>query len=208
MRVHPSLENRTFMTSRDEILTAVRRQLSQSSPLPDLDGRWISYSDPFAQYASVLEMIGGRCLRVASESEIARELATLPQFASAKQVLSLVPAALPGTVTMEQINDPHQLFDIDFALLPGGVAVAENAAIWVNDEHVKHRVIYFLCQHLALVVQSSDLVHNMYQAYERLNVTASPYGGFIAGPSKTADIEQSLVIGAHGARSMTVFIVG
>jgi len=26
---------------------------------------------------------------------------------------------------MDQIDDPHQLFDIDFALLPGGVAVAE-----------------------------------------------------------------------------------
>ncbi len=196
------------MTSRDAILAAVRRQLPQSSPLPDLDGRWISYSDPVGQFSSVLEMIGGRCIRVASEAEIASELEALPQFASAKQVMSLVPSALTGTVTMDQIDDPHQLFDVDFAVLPGGIAVAENAAIWVSDAHVKHRVIYFLCQHLALVVQLSDLVHNLYQAYERLNVTASPYGGFIAGPSKTADIEQSLVIGAHGPRSMTVFIVG
>ncbi|MHB1178032.1 MAG: LUD domain-containing protein [Daejeonella sp.] len=29
----------------------------------------------------------------------------------------------------------------------------------------------------------------------------------MAGPSKTADIEQSLVIGAHGARSMTIFLL-
>jgi len=86
------------MTSRDSILAAVRRQLPQSSPLPDLNGRWISYSDPLAQFTSVLEMIGGRCIRVASESEIARELATLPQFSSAKQVLSLVPSVLSGTV--------------------------------------------------------------------------------------------------------------
>ena len=196
------------MSSRDAILTAVRRQLPQSSPLPPLDGPWITYPDPIAQFASVLETIGGRCIRVGSEGEIAGQLATLPQYASAKQTLSLVPAAGAGTVEIESITDPHQLFDIDFAILPGGVAVAENAAVWVSDAHVKHRVIYFLCQHLALVVQANQVVHNLYEAYERLSVTESPFGGFIAGPSKTADIEQSLVIGAHGARSMTIFIVG
>ncbi|HXB07491.1 MAG TPA: LUD domain-containing protein, partial [Puia sp.] len=38
---------------------------------------------------------------------------------------------------------------------------------------------------------------------------ATPYGfaTFIAGPSKTADIEQSLVLGAHGPRSLTVFLL-
>ena len=196
------------MSSRDSILTAVRRQLPQSSPLPDFDGPWITYPDPLKQFSSVLEMIGGRCVPVACEADIGHELATMPQFASATQTLSLVPAAASGTVNIDQIDDPHQLFDIDFAILPGEVAVAENAAVWVSDARVKHRVIYFLCQHLALVVHKQNLVHNLHQAYDRVTVTASPFGGFIAGPSKTADIEQSLVIGAHGPRSMTVFIVG
>lgn len=196
------------MSSRDSILAAVRKHLPQSSPLPDLDGPWIQYPDKLAQFTQVMEMIGGRCVSVRSETELASELAKLPQFVSARQTLSLVPTAVAGTVAMDQITDPHQLSDIDFAILPGEVAVAENAAVWVNDLHVPHRVIYFLCQHLALVVRSSDLVHNLHEAYERLSVTESPYGGFIAGPSKTADIEQSLVIGAHGPRSMTVFVVG
>lgn len=196
------------MSSRDAILAAVRKHLPQSTPLPDLDGPWITYPDPLAQFSSVLEMIGGRCIPVASESEIGPLLASLPQFTAAQKTLSLVPAATAGSVSMDDIGDPHDLADIDFAILPGEVAVAENAAIWVNENHVRHRVIYFLCHHLALIVQARDLVHNMHQAYDRISVTATPYGGFIAGPSKTADIEQSLVIGAHGPRSMTVFVVG
>ena len=196
------------MSSRDSILASVRRHLPQSSPLPDLTGPWIEYPDPIAQFTSVVTAIGGRVIRVATEADIPPQLALLPQFASAKKVVSLVLPAAVGSVSLEEIDDPHNLFDIDFAILPGELGVAENGAIWVTDAKVRHRVIYFLCQHLALVIQADSIVHNMHQAYDRLDVTLSPFGGFIAGPSKTADIEQSLVIGAHGPRSMTALIVG
>jgi L-lactate dehydrogenase complex protein LldG len=46
----------------------------------------------------------------------------------------------------------------------------------------------------------------MHQAYDRIAAAAGPYGLFVSGPSKTADIEQSLVIGAHGPRSATVLL--
>ena len=196
------------MSSRDDILAAVRRHLPEASPLPDLAGPWIEYPDPIAQFASVLEMIGGRCVRVPNIEAINRELEALPAYAAAKQVVSRVAGAGASTVELDAIDDPHALEDIDFALLPGEFAVAENAAVWVHDRGLKHRVIYFLCQHLALVIRAADVVHNMHQGYERLSFTEPGFGGFIAGPSKTADIEQSLVIGAHGPRSLTVFVVG
>jgi L-lactate dehydrogenase complex protein LldG len=47
----------------------------------------------------------------------------------------------------------------------------------------------------------------MHEACARVAAGPKEYGLFIAGPSKTADIEQALVIGAHGARSCTVFVV-
>ena len=196
------------MTSRDEILSAIRRHLPESTPLPELDGPWIEYPDPIAQFASVLEMIGGRFVRVPSLDAINSELATLPVYAEAKQLVSTIPGVGKSTVDLNAIDDPHKLEDVDFAILPGQFGVAENAAVWVNDSELKHRVIYFLCQHLALVIRAEDVVHNMWQGYQRLQFGEAQFGVFIAGPSKTADIEQSLVIGAHGPRSMTVFVVG
>lgn len=196
------------MSSRDEILSAVRKHLPEAMPLPDLNGPWIQYPDPIAQFASVLEMIGGRCVRVPTIEAINAELETLPVYVSAKQIVSTIPGVGTPTVDLNAVTDPHTLDDVDFAILPGEFGVAENAAVWVSDGAVKHRVIYFLCQHLSLVIPAEDFVHNMHEAYARISVGSTPFGGFIAGPSKTADIEQSLVIGAHGPRSMTVFVVG
>ncbi len=96
---------------------------------------------------------------------------------------------------------------MDYAVLRGHFCVAENGAIWVTDDTLKHRVLYFIPQHISLVVPASQIVHNMHEAYQRITVGAHKFAGFISGPSKTADIEQSLVIGAHGARSLTVYLV-
>jgi L-lactate dehydrogenase complex protein LldG len=92
--------------------------------------------------------------------------------------------------------------------LPGRFAVAENGAVWVTDAGVKHRAVAFIVQHLALVVPAGEIIDNMHLAYERLTFNDAGFGAFISGPSKTADIEQSLVIGAHGPRSLTVFCIG
>jgi L-lactate dehydrogenase complex protein LldG len=59
-----------------------------------------------------------------------------------------------------------------------------------------------------LVVDAREVVNDMHEAYARLEPREVGYGLFISGPSKTADIEQALVIGAQGARSCTVFLVG
>lgn len=194
--------------SRDTILQSIRRNLPQSSPLPELAGPWIKYADPVAQFISVLEMIGGRAIRVPDYAAIRPELEHLVPYIDSNKTLCEFTDLIPSTVDLSTVTDPHQLEDVDFAILPGEFGVAENAAIWINDAHLRHRVIYFLCQHLALVIRSDQIVNNLYEAYQRIGFDGPGFGAFIAGPSKTADIEQSLVIGAHGPKSLTVFLVG
>ena len=109
--------------------------------------------------------------------------------------------------SLDVIDDPHNVENVDFAVLTGEFVVAENGAVWVTDETLKHRVLHFITQHLALVVSSKNIVNNMHEAYKRLSFDGRRFGTFISGPSKTADIEQSLVIGAHGPRSHVVFLV-
>ncbi len=193
--------------AKQTILSAIRRHQLAEAPLPSLDQSWIQFSDARAQFASVLESVGGRAVMVADIAALNSELSAVPEWRDAKKTVSLV-AGVHGSADLNQIDDPHAVEDIDFAILPGQFAVAENGAVWITDAGVKQRAIYFIAQHLALVVSANDLVPNMHEAYRRLSFDQPRFGAFISGPSKTADIEQSLVIGAHGPRSMTVFVVG
>ena len=76
-----------------------------------------------------------------------------------------------------------------------------------QQKYLSHRVLPMITQHLAIVVHKKDIVTNMHRAYERVKVNETGFDTFILGPSKTADIEQSLVIGAHGARGLVVYIL-
>jgi L-lactate dehydrogenase complex protein LldG len=194
--------------SRADILAAIRRRCPPEAALPGLPrGAGIKFADPAAQFATVLEAVGGNCIAASSRDDVQSALAALPAFAAAAKVYSLWPPIESRNVDLRAITDPHQLHDIDFAVLNGHFAVAENAAVWVTDEGAPHRAIYFIAQHVALVVPASEIVNNMHEAYERLRFERAGFGCFISGPSKTADIEQSLVIGAHGARSLTVALL-
>jgi L-lactate dehydrogenase complex protein LldG len=111
-------------------------------------------------------------------------------------------------VDLGAITDPHQLHDVDFAVLPGELGVAESGAVWVLEARVHPRAVAFLAQHIAVVLPASAIVHNLHQAYDRVAIGAAGFSMWLSGPSKTADIEQALVIGAHGARSCTAIVVG
>ena len=121
---------------------------------------------------------------------------TRPTAARARQVLAGATFSDSGS---SEITTPWSL-------------VAENGALWFGAEEVPHRAVYLLAQHLIAVVPAEEIVPDLHAAYERIgsaeeSVAAQSWRGFIAGPSKTADIEQALVIGAHGPRSLLICLV-
>ncbi len=96
----------------------------------------------------------------------------------------------------------------DAIVLRGGPAVAESGAVWWVPRDHEQRRAGFLAERVIVVVARADLVADLHAAYQRIDPSAAPYSCFVAGPSKTADIEQALVIGAHGPRALAVFLWG
>lgn len=209
MAVLISIFDTPMNSSRDTILKKVRSALPQSSPLPDLATvtTWQTFPDPAAHFAEILKLVGGLAVPVRNLAEADAHLRSQPHWINGKIRCTVVPGVGDSTIDLNTIDDPHDLENVDFAVLRGYYAVAENAAVWVTDDNLRHRVLYFIPQYIALVVPSSQVVNNLHEAYDRITVGQQAFAGFISGPSKTADIEQSLVIGAHGARALIVYLV-
>jgi L-lactate dehydrogenase complex protein LldG len=192
------------MDSRNKILNNIRKNQPAFPSVTEASVKGIIYQDPYLQFFAVLTTIGGVAIVISSRSEITEHLEA--NFPSVKRIVNCVDGlSIVKDTTLSK--DPHLLENVDIAIIPGIIAVAENSAVWIEDQYMGDRALPFITQHLMLVIDKKDIVNNMQEAYDKLGPVSYNFGTFIAGPSKTADIEQSLVLGAHGAKSLTVFVV-
>ena len=186
------------MSSRESILNKVKANQPALTPVPDMT--WATNGDNTNTFMTTLRSIGGNPVIVDNLGSIKESIR------QTHGNVNLLAATREWQENMSSAQDSEQMEQIEVAVIDGHVAVAENGAIWIDGDSTGHRVVPFICQHLVIVIDESSIVSTMHEAYSRTDVSAPGFGVFIAGPSKTADIEQALVIGAHGARSLTVYI--
>lgn len=187
------------MSSRASILNSIKAITLEEKALPELPSFGISEEIETAFRKSI----------EGNKGEVLSELEFLNWLSESEwaKIYSAV-SAYSSVSTIGLPDDPHELEDLNLAILEGQFGVAENGAIWLDDRQLPHRAIPFITEHLVIVLRKSRLFPTLHQAYEKIGDEHSGFGLFIAGPSKTADIEQSLVIGAHGAKSLRVVLVG
>ena len=94
----------------------------------------------------------------------------------------------------------------DVVVVDAHLGVAENGAVWITPADTD-RATLFLAQHVIVRLRRSTLVETMHEALDHVGPAWPAFGVWMAGPSKTADVEQSLVIGAHGPRSFVVALL-
>ncbi|RZS96453.1 LutC/YkgG family protein [Cecembia calidifontis] len=185
------------MSSREHILAKIKSIPRESKLLPDIPDFHFTENIP-SRFIQSIESNKGE---VITESGLKAFLET-NRF---EKIISLV-SGMENLSTQLLPSDAHELNELEIAIIQGQFGVAENGAIWLTDENLGLRALPFITEHLVIVMDEKSLVSNMHEAYQRIGAQHSGFGLFIAGPSKTADIEQSLVIGAHGAKSLRVVL--
>lgn len=164
-------------------------------------------------FAAVLHQVGGGMLaapagwRTAVQGVIDLDPGPVLAAPGAQRLL----AGTTGWREAGDPRDPRAWEGVGLAVLAAEVAVAENAALLITAAGLPGRGLAFLAQRLLVLVPSDALVPDLIAGQRRLAERERAGGGqhavWMSGPSKTADIEQCLVIGAHGARALTVAVV-
>ena len=128
--------------------------------------------------------------------------------------LSLLGAKVQVMAREEESAGSFNPADADLGVTGVDYAIAETGTAVILPRRGVSRVTSLLPPvHVALVRPSQTLegLDDLYLlrrlAYLRDGADAGSYMNFITGPSRTADIEQTLVIGAHGPRETHMVIL-
>ncbi len=191
------------MSSKEDILARLRKHAIEPVKRPEMTFEPLAYEHPLKQFEKILQVAGASSVRLEAGQDVNEVIRSL--YPEARSIASNLPGITCATVNPDLLEDPRELDGTDVAVIRGEFGVLENGMVWVKQQ-TRYKAVFFISEALVILLDRRRLVNNMHEAYAQPGFDDFGYGCFIAGPSKTADIEQALVIGAHGARAVTVIL--
>lgn len=191
------------MTTKESILSNLRANVPETYEKPDLSFAKLNYTDPVEAFITSATTAAGAKVICMEEGDDINDLIRRA-YPDARTIASNLPGIRadrnPDTATR-----PQDLDGTDVSVVEGAVGCAENACIWV-PQTMRQRAVCFICEYLVVILDRKNIVGNMHEAYSRIEMPELGFGCFISGPSKTADIEQSLVYGAQSFCGVTIIL--
>lgn len=191
------------MSYKEELLEKLRHNTREQYDMPSADVKGIGYADTVKQFIEMSKTVGSQVI-MAKPGDTLDDLVR-QAYPDAKVIASDMPELSIATLNPDTVAEAQDLNGTDVGVVRGQIGVAENGCIWI-PQPMKEKAVCFISEYLVIVVPKSGIVDNMHEAYARIEMPATGLGTFISGPSKTADIEQALVMGAQAARGVTVII--
>jgi L-lactate dehydrogenase complex protein LldG len=225
----------SVVSARDQVLGSIRRSLgvtgAEAPRRKEVADRLAGHpkgvvpqrgqgtpSERLDLFARMVEFAAGSVERVADAADIPRSVAeylrkhNLPPAVRRgdDHLLAALPWERAGTLEVSVgPSDGKQLASISHAF--GGVA--ETGTLILTSGADNPTTLNFLPDNHLVVLEAKDVAGDYETIWQRLR---ERFGAgclpravnMITGPSRSADIEQTLILGAHGPRRLHVMIVG
>ncbi|WP_299528371.1 LUD domain-containing protein [uncultured Lutibacter sp.] len=191
---------------REAILNSIKKNKPELVNIPKIDIQLFDEEiDLVETFKNNVQLVGGSIAEINQINNLDSEIKKL--YPNAKNIVTHIPESNLGTIEITNETTPHSLKNVDLTIIKGEFGISENGAVWISEDQFPIRVLPFITNDLVILLQKESLCLHMYNAYKKIFDRRRTFGLFISGPSKTADIEQCLVIGAQGAMNLTVILV-
>ncbi len=190
---------------KEDLFAKLRANTHEQFDMPDMNILGIQYDDTLKQFIEMTKTVGAHVIE-AKEGEDLNDLVR-KAYPEAKVFASNLPEITIADKNPDTVDEARELNGTDVGIVRGEIGVAENGCVWI-PQTMKEKAILFISEYLVIFLDKKNVVNNMHEAYARIEMDPKyNFGTFISGPSKTADIEQALVMGAQAARGVTVVLI-
>ena len=206
---------------KEDFLNKLLKNTHVQYDMPDMKIDGIQYVDILQQFIEMTKAVGGHVIEASKDDDPndlvrmaypdAEVFATnLPEIELSKLVNNAAGKCNPDKVKLrnpDTMAEANGLNGTDVGVVRGQIGVAENGCVWI-PQTMKEKAMLFISEYLVIFLDRDGIVDNMHEAYDVIEMDPRyNFGTFISGPSKTADIEQALVMGAQAARGVTVVLI-
>lgn len=209
MNVSPSKEN---------ILKRIRKALSHSTPLPfpQSEGSGTVYQplqqEAEIEFAEQFTKLQGKFIYCINRQELAFQLGSLVRKQDWQKVYCVEQVLIDSlSAQLDERLVKTDLAHCDVAITSCEYLVARTGSIVLSASTASGRSTSVYAPIHICIAYTSQVVYDLKDALQSLK---DKYGNnlpslitFASGPSRTADIEKTLVVGVHGPREVYLFLV-
>src|SRR5579863_1355388 len=205
-------------SAKENILKKIRQALVNPTPVPfpQSEGNSSVYSPPTqeneVEFAENFSRISGRFVYCADVAELTAQLGQLittqswsQVYCNESQILPILEKPLKGILISEDLPEA------DASITTCEALIARTGSILMSSAGESGRTVSVYAPVHICIAYSSQLVYDIKDGLDMLSVKYKDrIPSFITmatGPSRTADIEKTLVVGVHGPKDVYVFLV-
>jgi L-lactate dehydrogenase complex protein LldG len=152
--------------------------------------------------------------RLAGIGEVGSAVTRYLRFHNLPQRLVAVPDPLLDRAGLDrqalmQVRRGTATADDVVGLTVADAGVAETGTLVLASSPLRPTMVAFLPETLAVVLPTADVVGAYEEAWARIRAAGGPPRSvnFVTGPSRTGDIGQQIILGAHGPKRLLVLLV-
>lgn len=205
-------------TAKEKMLKKVRQALLEKRDIPHPDFEdTVLYKDEVESldvtFAREFTAVSGKFIYCDGEISVIENLIALVEELGVTKLFAWEPSV---QILLNNYGFPVVLDETNFSEAEAGITtcealIARNGSILISsDNQSGRRLSVYPPIHIVFAKASQlvmDIKHGMSLIKDRYGKQLPSMVSVITGPSRTADIEKRLVLGAHGPKELYVFLI-